>query len=77
MNSSQSAEEPAAPPAQSIYLPVYKYMAWGTTGECMKYLLRRAEENRDAVTRTREDRDAMWAELLRRVKGRFQTVRQA
>ncbi|KAJ6788826.1 hypothetical protein PWT90_05929 [Aphanocladium album] len=72
MNSDQSPEEPAAP-VQS-YLPVYKYMAWGTTGECMKYLLRRAEENRDAVTRTREDRDAMWAELVRRVKGRFRAA---
>lgn len=51
------------------FLPVYKYMAWGTTGECMKYLLRRAEENKDAVKRTREDRDAMWAELVRRTKG--------
>jgi proline dehydrogenase len=49
-------------------LPVYKYLAWGTTGECMKYLLRRAEENKDAVQRTRSGRDAMWAELVRRCK---------
>lgn len=54
-----------------MFLPVYKYMAWGTTGECMKYLLRRAEENRDAVRRTREDRDAMWGELVRRVRKIF------
>lgn len=72
MNSSTSSEEPVTPPAAQ--LPVYKYMAWGTTGECMKYLLRRAEENRDAVTRTREDRDAMWFELLRRAKGVFRTL---
>ena len=52
-------------------LPVYKYMAWGSTGECVKYLLRRAQENRDAVTRTCEDRDAMRAELARRIKARF------
>ncbi|KAI5865769.1 proline dehydrogenase [Durotheca rogersii] len=46
----------------------YKYIVWGTTGECMKYLLRRAYENRDAVARTRSGRDAMWRELGRRVR---------
>ncbi|KAI1445953.1 proline dehydrogenase [Annulohypoxylon stygium] len=45
----------------------YKYIVWGTTGECMKYLLRRAHENRDAVARTRSGRDAMWEEVKRRV----------
>ncbi|KAM0171707.1 hypothetical protein ACHAPF_007954 [Botrytis cinerea] len=49
----------------------YKYLTWGTTGECMKYLLRRAYENRDAVGRTREGRDEMGRELVRRVKGVF------
>ncbi|EQL00389.1 proline oxidase PrnD [Ophiocordyceps sinensis CO18] len=49
-------------------LPAYKYLVWGTTGECMKYLLRRAHENKDAVQRTRSGRDAMWAELVRRGK---------
>jgi proline dehydrogenase len=48
---------------------VYKYLVWGTTGECMKYLLRRAQENKDAVGRTREARNAMAVELLRRVRG--------
>ncbi|PHH82838.1 hypothetical protein CDD82_4571 [Ophiocordyceps australis] len=48
--------------------PVFKYMVWGTTGECMKYLLRRAQENKDAIQRTRHGRDAMWAELVRRFK---------
>lgn len=46
----------------------YKYLVWGTTGECMKYLLRRAQENRDAVQRTREGRNAMAGELVRRCK---------
>jgi len=50
---------------------VYKYLVWGSTGECMKYLLRRAHENRDAVQRTKSGRDAMRAELVRRVKGLF------
>ncbi|KAI5459102.1 proline oxidase PrnD [Mariannaea sp. PMI_226] len=49
-------------------LPAYKYLVWGTTGECMKYLLRRAQENKDAVQRTRDSRDAMWGELIRRCK---------
>ena len=46
----------------------YKYLVWGTTGECMKYLLRRAEENRDAVARTRHGRDALAKELWRRLR---------
>ncbi|KAL2129436.1 hypothetical protein VTI74DRAFT_7810 [Chaetomium olivicolor] len=49
----------------------YKYLVWGSTGECMKYLLRRAHENRDAVQRTRAGRDAMRTELIRRVKSLF------
>ncbi len=49
----------------------YKYVVWGTTKECMAYLFRRAHENRDAVSRTRSARDAMWGELKRRVKGFF------
>ncbi|KAK5987030.1 putative proline oxidase-like protein [Cladobotryum mycophilum] len=65
VEASQSAQmENSNAPA----LPVYKYLVWGTTGECMKYLLRRAQENKDAVQRTRNGRDAMWAELVRRCK---------
>ncbi len=41
----------------------YKYLVWGKMGECMKYLLRRAQENRDAVTRTVEARRALGQEL--------------
>lgn len=52
-------------------LRAYKYLVWGSTGECMKYLLRRAHENRDAVGRTRSGRDAMRAEFWRRVKAVF------
>jgi hypothetical protein len=52
-------------------LHAYKYLVWGSTGECMKYLLRRAHENRDAVQRTRSGRDAMCGEVVRRVKGFF------
>ncbi len=49
----------------------YKYLVWGSTGECMKYLLRRAHENRDAVQRTKSTRDAMIHELMRRTKTVF------
>ncbi|KAF4124840.1 Proline dehydrogenase [Geosmithia morbida] len=66
--------EPTAAPSTSVNLaplPAYKYMVWGTTGECMKYLLRRAYENKDAVSRTRTSRDALWGEMIRRVKATF------
>lgn len=59
----------AVPDRRSVQ--AYKYLVWGSTGECMKYLLRRAYENRDAVQRTKAGRDAMWWELVRRFKGIF------
>lgn len=49
----------------------FKYLVWGSTGDCMKYLLRRAYENRDAVGRTKDGRDAMAKEVVRRVRGMF------
>ena len=49
-------------------LQTYKYLVWGSAGDCMKYLLRRAYENRDAIQRTKSCRDAMWQELARRVR---------
>lgn len=48
---------------------VFKYLVWGSVGECMKYLLRRAEENRDAILRAQESRTALKAELRRRMIG--------
>ena len=47
----------------------FKYLVWGSVGECMKYLLRRAEENKDAVLRARASRTALKAELWRRMMG--------
>jgi proline dehydrogenase len=41
----------------------YKYLVWGQMGQCMKYLLRRAYENGDAVSRTVEARRALGREL--------------
>lgn len=49
---------------------VYKYLVWGSVGECLKYLVRRAEENRDAVTRAKGSRMALRAEVFRRAFGR-------
>lgn len=45
----------------------FKYLVWGTMSECMKYLLRRAQENRDAVSRTVEARQALGKEVARRM----------
>ena len=47
----------------------YKYLVWGSVGECLKYLVRRAEENRDAVTRAKGTRMALRRELGRRIWG--------
>ncbi|KAK0391778.1 hypothetical protein NLU13_1277 [Sarocladium strictum] len=64
----EASHSPEREAGTSAAMPTYKYLVWGTTGECMKYLLRRAHENKDAVQRTRSGRDAMWAELVRRCK---------
>ena len=48
---------------------VLKYAAWGGTGECVKYLLRRADENKDAVGGNRDNYRAITAELRRRLLG--------
>lgn len=46
---------------------VFKYVVWGTTEECMMYLLRRAEENRDAVERSTLSQQALWEEFRGRI----------
>ncbi|KAK7757062.1 proline dehydrogenase [Diatrype stigma] len=70
-SSSSSTRVGAAAAAAPAITKAYKYIVWGSTKECMAYLLRRAHENKDAVSRTRSARDAMWGELKRRVKGVF------
>ncbi|CAG9940282.1 unnamed protein product [Clonostachys rosea f. rosea IK726] len=47
----------------------YKCLSWGTLEECSSYLLRRAVENRDAVTRTEEEYHALKKEAIRRLLG--------
>ncbi|KAF3939787.1 hypothetical protein ABW19_dt0200365 [Dactylella cylindrospora] len=48
---------------------VVKYIPWGTMEECVKYLLRRADENKDSLKRTDETRRAAWREVWRRAFG--------
>jgi proline dehydrogenase len=50
---------------------VFKCSTWGTMGECIGYLLRRAVENRDAVLRTKDEFSALRRETWRRMKSPF------
>lgn len=50
---------------------VYKCLSWGTLEDCMSYLVRRAVENKDAVTRTQSEQIATRRELWRRLKNAF------
>ncbi|CAG8946119.1 unnamed protein product [Penicillium salamii] len=47
---------------------VFKCLSWGTLGDCLSYLFRRAVENRDAVGRTKEEYFQLRQEVLRRIK---------
>lgn len=46
---------------------VFKCLHWGTMGECLGFLVRRAMENQDAVSRTTAEHQALKAELKRRM----------
>ncbi|KAL6238685.1 hypothetical protein BDW75DRAFT_246763 [Aspergillus navahoensis] len=50
---------------------VYKCSTWGGLGECLAYLVRRAVENRDAVSRTGDEYRALKREMGRRLRGVF------
>lgn len=50
---------------------VFKCTTWGTMGECVAYLTRRAVENRDAVMRTSDEFTALKEECWRRVRAAF------
>ncbi|PVI02153.1 FAD-linked oxidoreductase [Periconia macrospinosa] len=50
---------------------VIKCMTWGTTTQCLNFLLRRASENKEAALRVEDTRRAMGWELWRRMKGVF------
>lgn len=46
----------------------FKCLAWGSTGECMQFLVRRAVENRGSMDRTGEWAAGLRKELWRRVR---------
>lgn len=46
----------------------FKCLAWGTTQECLQFLLRRVKENGDALGRTGEWVDGFKREIWRRAK---------
>lgn len=50
---------------------VYKCSTWGTMGECLAYLTRRAAENRDAASRTAGECAALRGEVMARVRAFF------
>jgi hypothetical protein len=52
---------------------VFKCSTWGSMGECLGYLVRRAVENRDAVLRTSDELNALRAETRRRIRSIFTT----
>ncbi|PGG95663.1 hypothetical protein GX51_08178 [Blastomyces parvus] len=70
----QAAKSAREQQAEGIMVEVeapkaYKYLVWGKVGECARYLVRRAQENRDAASRTEDTRKAMAKELRRRLVG--------
>lgn len=48
---------------------VFKCLAWGSTEECLHFLLRRAVENQSAMERTRDTARALRGEAWRRLGG--------
>lgn len=62
------ADQPISQQQRDVDIPrAFKYVVWGTVGDCSKYLVRRAQENKDAVSRTVDARKALGKELLRRL----------
>ncbi|KAI4221089.1 MAG: hypothetical protein L6R36_007145 [Xanthoria steineri] len=62
---------PGATQAKTGSSKTFKYTAWGSVRECLTYLLRRAEENKGSLGRTRIGRLALGKELRRRLLSRF------
>nr|XP_020654759.1 proline dehydrogenase 1, mitochondrial-like [Pogona vitticeps] len=47
--------------------PVYKYVPYGPVEDVLPYLVRRAQENRTVMRRTKEEQDLLWIELKNRL----------
>ena len=54
---------------EAVVPKAYKCLAWGSTQECMQFLVRRAIENRGSMDRTYEWVLGLRKELLRRMRG--------
>lgn len=65
--SQELVQDPAK--IEDVQSKVVKCMTWGTTTQCLNYLMRRASENKEAAMRTEDTRKAMGRELWRRFKG--------
>ncbi|KAE8147336.1 FAD-linked oxidoreductase-like protein [Aspergillus avenaceus] len=63
-DSSEKNSSSAVP--ASVFPKVFKCLAWGTTEECLHFLLRRAVENQSAMERTRDTASALREEVWRR-----------
>ncbi|BCS02827.1 uncharacterized protein AKAW2_61091S [Aspergillus luchuensis] len=57
--------------SRSVAPEVFKCLSWGSLGDCLSYLLRRAVENRDAVGRTKEEYLGLRRETFRRLRRGF------
>jgi len=68
----ESSRAPVNNKMPAVDVPnTFKYVPWGTLSECLHYLLRRADENKDAMSRTVDTRKAMGEELGMRLKRTF------
>ncbi|KAB8257624.1 FAD-linked oxidoreductase-like protein [Aspergillus pseudonomiae] len=64
---SDASSSGKSPVEASVFPKVFKCLAWGTTEECLHFLLRRAVENQGAVVRTQDTAAAMRKEAWRRI----------
>ena len=56
-------------PSKLLLAPnAFKCLSWGTTQECLQYLLRRVQENKDALGRTEDWMVGFRQELWRRIR---------
>jgi proline dehydrogenase len=61
-------QETATKDSVRVAPKAFKCLAWGSTGECMQFLVRRAVENRGSMDRTGEWAVGLRRELWRRMK---------